>query len=149
MFKPIKTVVLIIIFIVLAAIASIAFSNSEEGKVEKSKINNITKEVLMVVSEGTKKIASLSFIKNNQDIKEIKNIEINKESNLENDNNFSFSKIKGDFLEKLDEINLEEIKRLWSEKMESREKKLEINYDSENLENQQDKVENFISNIEK
>jgi hypothetical protein len=149
MFKPIKTVVLIIAFIVLAAIASVAFSNSEEGKEEKGRVNNITKEVLNFVSAGTKSIANLSFIKNNQDIKETEDLETNEESNLENDSNFSFSKIKGDFLEKMEGININEIKKQWQEKMGIGEKKVEINYDSDDLKNQQDKLEDFLSNIEK
>ncbi|MDA3802999.1 MAG: hypothetical protein PF488_03885 [Patescibacteria group bacterium] len=149
MFKPIKTVVLIIAFIVLAAIASVAFSNSEEGNEEKGRVNNITKEVLNFVSAGTKSIANLSFIKNNQDIKETEDLETNEESNLENDSNFSFSKIKGDFLEKMEGININEIKKQWQEKMGIGEKKVEINYDSDDLKNQQDKLEDFLSNIEK
>lgn len=149
MFKPIKTVVLIIVFIVLAAIASVAFSNSEEGKEEKSKVNNITKGVLNFVGEGTKSIASLSFIKNNQDIKEMESVKINEEDDLEDGSNFSFSKIKGDFLEKLDGVNIGEIKKMWQEKMGINERNIEINYDSDDLKNQQDKLENFISNIEK
>lgn len=148
MFKPIKTVVLIIVFIVLAAIASVAFSNSEEGKEEKSKVNNITKDVLNFVGEGTKSIASLSFIKNNQDIKEMESVKINEEDDLEDGSNFSFSKIKGDFLEKLDGVNIGEIKKMWQEKMGINERNIEINYDSDDLKNQQDKLKGFLSNIE-
>jgi len=139
MFKSIKTIILIIVFIFLAAIASVAVSNNEKGEEEKSKLNSITINALNFFNSSADSLANLSFIKKADEYKEI------------NKDNFSGIKnlnIKNDFQEKLNNINSFDLKKLWQEKMGTIDRDVDFKLNEEDLQEKKKNLEDFLLNIE-
>ena len=97
-FKPIKTILLVIVFMILAVVASVSFSNDEKSKIKLKgnyfwQAGHNTVSFLLLGAENFSKLSfddKFSFLKNNEKFNEL-----------------SFNRARDEFEEKLGKIKIE------------------------------------------